>query len=228
LIDALTDHHIICGFGRVGRQVARDLRAAHARYVVIDADPANRDLAQGVGIRFLEGEPADDEILQRAGIDRARAVIACVDSDAENVFITLTAKEMRPDILVIARASIEDSEKKLKRAGADRVISPYKASGAEMARLALHPQVGGAVDVSAEFRLEEIEVTEGCEAAGKTVGDVRGGAVVVGIRRPDGSLEPQPPAEAQLHVGDHLVALGTPRTLDRLESLFQPPKVGAR
>jgi voltage-gated potassium channel len=227
MIDALTDHHIICGFGRVGRQAARDLRAANARYVVIDDNPENRELAAGVGVRFLEGEPADDEILRQAGIERARAVIACVDSDAENIFITLTAKELRPDILVIARASVEDSEKKLKRAGADRVISPYKASGSEMARLALHPQVEGAVDVSAEYRLEEIEITDGCEGVGKTVGDVRGGALVVGLRKADGRLEAQPPAEAVLQAGDRLVALGTPRTLERLEALFQPAGVTA-
>jgi voltage-gated potassium channel len=227
MIDALTDHHIICGFGRVGRQVARDLRAANARYVVVDDNPENRELAAGVGVRFLEGEPAEDEILRAAGIDRAQAVIACVDSDAENIFITLTAKEIRPDILVIARASVEDSEKKLKRAGADRVISPYKSSGSEMARLALHPQVGNAVDVSTEYRLEEIEITEGCEGVGKTVGDIRGGALVVGIRKPDGRLEPSPPADAVLRAGERLVALGTPRTLERLEHLFQPTGVGA-
>jgi voltage-gated potassium channel len=228
LIDALTDHHIICGFGRVGRQVARDLRAAHARYVVIDDNPENRELARGVGIRFLEGEAADDDVLLQAGIERARAVIACVDSDAENIFITLTAKELRPDILVIARASVEDSEKKLKRAGADRVISPYKASGSEMARLALHPQVGGAVDVSAEYRLEEISVTAGCEGVGQTVGDIRGGAVIVAVRRADGALEPQPAAETLLCPGDQIVVMGPPTTLERLENLFQPAEVGAR
>jgi voltage-gated potassium channel len=228
LIDALTDHHIICGFGRVGRQVARDLRAADARYIVIDDNPENRELARGVGIRFLEGEAADDDILIQAGIERARAVIACVDSDAENIFITLTAKELRPDILVIARASVEDSEKKLKRAGADRVISPYKASGTEMARLALHPQVGGAVDVSAEYRLEEISVTAGCEGEGQTVGDIRGGAVIVALRRSDGGLEPQPAAETLLCPGDQIVAMGPPATLERLETLFQPAEVGAR
>jgi voltage-gated potassium channel len=227
MIDALTDHYIICGFGRVGRQVARDLRAAHARYVVIDDNPENRDLARGVGIRFLEGEAAEDDMLLQAGIDRARAVIACVDSDAENIFITLSAKELRPDVMVIARASVEDSEKKLKRAGADRVISPYKASGSEMARLALHPQVGGAVDVSAEYRLEEITVTAACAGEGQTVGDIRGGAVIVALRHADGALEPQPPAETALCAGDRIVAMGTPATLARLESLFQPAQVGA-
>ncbi len=222
MIASLTDHYLICGFGRVGRQVARDLRAANARYVVIDSNPANRELAQGVGVRFVEGEPADDEVLHLAGIERARGIVACVDSDAENIFITLTARELRPDILIVARASVEDSEKKLLRAGADRVISPYKASGAEMARLALHPQVAGAVDVDAEYRLEEIGVTEGCPGVGQSIGDIRGGSVIVVLRKADGTMSPQPPAEAVLEAGDRIVALGTSRTLDRLEALFEP------
>ena len=99
---------------------------------------------QSAGVPLIESEAADDEVLMQAGIERAQGVIACVDSDAENIFIALTARELRSDILIIARASAEDSEKKLLRAGADRVISPYKTSGSEMARVALHPQVGGA------------------------------------------------------------------------------------
>ena len=183
MIDATSDHYIICGYGRVGRQVARDLRGAGARYVVIDADPANREDARGVGVRFIEAEPSDDRALIQAGIERARAVIACVDSDAENVFITLTARELSPDIAIVARAAQEDTERKLVRAGATRVISPYKSSGAEMARIALHPQVSGVRDVDAEYRFEEITVVDGCEGAGQTVGDIRGGAFIVGLRR---------------------------------------------
>jgi voltage-gated potassium channel len=220
MIDALSDHYLICGFGRVGRQVARDLRAAGARYVVVDDNPETSAVAQEVGVRFIEGSPSDDEVLRAAGLDRARAVIACVDSDAENIFITLTVRELRADVTIVARASVEDSEKKLKRAGADRVISPYKASGSEMARLALHPQVSGTVDVAPEYRMEEIEVTSGCEASGKTIGDVRGGSIIVAVRRPDGSIVPQPPAETLLCDGDVMMAMGTPRTLERLEGLF--------
>jgi voltage-gated potassium channel len=220
MIDATSDHYIICGYGRVGRQVARDLRGAGARYVVIDPDPANREDAIGIGVRFIEAEPSDDRALRQAGIERARAVIACVDSDAENVFITLTARELSPDIAIVARAAQEDSERKLVRAGASRVISPYKASGAEMARLALHPQVSGVRDVDAEYRFEEITVVEGCEGAGRNVGDIRGGAFIVGLRRLGGGFEPQPAPETVLVVGDVIMAMGTPRTMDRLETLF--------
>jgi voltage-gated potassium channel len=221
MIDATSDHFIICGYGRVGRQVARDLRGAGARYVVIDADPANREFASGVGVRFIEAEPSDDRALRQAGIERARAVLACVDSDAENVFITLSARELSPDIAIVARASQEDSERKLVRAGATRVISPYKSSGAEMARFALHPQVWGVHDVDAEYRMEEIQVTAGCAGAGQTIGDIRGGAYIVGLRQAGGFV-PQPAPETVLCPGDVIMAMGTPRTMDRLESLFTP------
>jgi voltage-gated potassium channel len=221
MIDSQSEHFIVCGFGRVGRQVARDLRAAGASYVVIDDNPDNREAAQSLGVAAIESDAADDEVLKRVGIERAKGVIACVDSDAENIFIVLTARELRSDILIIARASAEESEKKLLRAGADRVISPYKTSGSEMARVALHPQVGGAVDV-ADFRMEEIEVTAGCGGAGKTVAAVRGESWIVAVRRPDGRLEPQPEPQAVINAGDKLVAIGTPSSLERLEGLFQP------
>ncbi len=219
MIASLTDHHIICGYGRVGRQVARDLRAAGAKYVVIDSRAENRELAQAVGVRFIEGDAADDGVMLAAGIEHARSILVCADSDAENIFITLTARELRSDIAIVARAAAEDSEKKLKRAGADRVISPYKASGAEMARLALHPQVSGVLDVDATYRMEEIEVAEGCVGAHQTVGDIRGGAMIVGMRR-EGVFQPQPPGDAVLLPGDIVMAMGTPNTLERLERLF--------
>jgi voltage-gated potassium channel len=220
-IDSLSNHYIICGFGRVGRQVARDLHVAGASYVVVDSNPDSRELTSAVGVRFLEGPPSDDELLRAAGIDRARALIACMDSDAENIFATLTARELRADLAIIARAAAEDSEKKLKRAGADRVISPYKSSGTEMARLALHPQVSGTLQVNLEYRMEEIEISAGATGIGRTVGEVRGGAFIVGVRHADGSFQPMPAADTTLGEGDVVMALGTPNTLDRLEALFE-------
>jgi voltage-gated potassium channel len=221
-IDSLNDHYLVCGFGRVGRQVAHDLRASGAPFVVVDDNPANRELADAAGVRFVEGSPSDDEVLRRAGIERARAVLACVDSDAENIFITLSARGMRSDIAIVARAAVEDSEQKLRRAGADRVVSPYKSSGAEMARLALHPQVTGVVDVAADYRMEEILVSPGSDGAGHTIGDVRGGSFIVALRRADGGLLIHPPSDTALADGDMLMAIGTARTLERLERLFTP------
>src|SRR4051795_9964514 len=220
-IDSLSDHYIVCGYGRVGRQVARDLRAAGAVYVIVDDNPEHRHVETEVGIRIIRARPSDDEALRNAGIERARAIVACVDSDAENIFITLTARDLRPDIAIVARASSEDSERKLRRAGADRVISPYKTSGTEMARLALHPQVTGVVDIAPEYQLEEIEVAPGSKGARRTIGDVRGGAFIVGVRHATGAFTPAPGAEIPLLPGDVLMAIGTPRTLQRLEELFR-------
>ena len=185
------------------------MRRCHYRY-----------LADSHRMQFLEGDATDDAVLLRAGIARARALIACADSDAQNVFITLTARELRSDIAIVARAAIEDTENKLRRAGADRVISPYKASGSEMAKLALHPQLSGVVDVDVEYRLEEILVGPACEGVGKTVDDIRGGATIVGLRR-GADFQPQPPAETTLLVGDAIVAMGTSNALARLESLLE-------
>ncbi len=226
MIDSFSDHYIVCGFGRVGRQVARDLHAGGGSFVVIDPNPANRDAALAIGAPLIESEAADDEILMQAGIERARAVIACVDSDAENIFIALTARELRSDIFIIARASAEDSEKKLLRAGADRVISPYKTSGAEMARVALRPQVGGALDV-ADYRVEEIEVSPECEGVGRSIAEVTGPARVVAVRHPDGELETQPSAQTVLQSGDMIVAMGSPDAVERLERIFQPQRANS-
>jgi voltage-gated potassium channel len=220
MIDSLTDHHIVCGFGRVGRQVARELHDAGAGCVVIDTDPTSRPAAETLGVGFIEGDATEDGVLERAGIARARSVVVCADSDANNVFITLTARELRADISIVARAAVEASETKLRRAGADRVISPYKSSGTEMARLALHRQSSGVVDVGGNHRIEELEVGASSPAVGRHVGEVSGEALVVGLRR-GVTLQPQPAGETELAGGDVLVAIGTPGALDRLERMLE-------
>jgi voltage-gated potassium channel len=144
-ISQLNDHYLICGYGRVGRQVAKDLRAGGVPFVVIDDNPEVREYAEEEEVLLIEGRGSDDETMLEAGIERACAVVACVDSDAENIFATLTARELRPDIPIVARAAVESSERKLIRAGANEVVSPYKASGRTMASLALAtPQRAGA------------------------------------------------------------------------------------
>jgi voltage-gated potassium channel len=137
MIDSYSEHYIVCGYGRVGRQVARDLREHNAQIVVIDHNPAHRETATADGVIYIEGHASDDDVLIQAGIERAAAVIACVDSDAENIYVALSARELRSDIKVIARAAADDAERKLIRAGADQVISPYKTTGTAMARWAL-------------------------------------------------------------------------------------------
>ncbi len=219
-IEDLNGHHLICGFGRVGRQVARDLQTGGDRFVIIDSLDENQHIAEQMGAPFLQGRPSEDEMLKAAGIERAISVLACVDSDAENIFTCLTARELRSDITIVARASVEDSEKKLLRAGADRVISPYKSSGAEMARLALQPQVTGVVDVAPEYRMEEIDVSEGCQAEGMTIGQVRGTTSIAALRNTDGKVHPQPSSDTVLRAGDVLVAMGTVEALRKLEAMF--------
>jgi voltage-gated potassium channel len=154
-IAQLKDHYLICGFGRVGRQVALDLQRAGVAFVVVDDNPDVREYIEEMDVLHVDGRGSDDEVMLEAGIERARAVLACVDSDAENIFATLTSRELRPDIPIVARAAVESSERKLIRAGANEVVSPYKASGRTMASLALiergdesasaHMRDGGAV-----------------------------------------------------------------------------------
>jgi voltage-gated potassium channel len=145
-IERLEGHYLVCGFGRVGQQVARDLQEAGAEFVVIDDNHEVHGALEAAGVRYLHGSASDDALLLEAGIKRARAVIACVDSDAENIFITLSAHELAPGVDVIARASQESSERKLLRAGATEVISPYKASGRAMASIALSSREQGPPD----------------------------------------------------------------------------------
>ena len=137
-IESLEDHILICGFGRVGRRAARDLRTAGRAFVVIDTNvEETRAHAAALEAPIIHGAASEDAILRQAGIMRAAGLIACVDDDAENVFITLSARELRPDLPIVARAAVEDTERKLRHAGADRVVSPYKETGSEMVRLAV-------------------------------------------------------------------------------------------
>jgi voltage-gated potassium channel len=219
-IEQLRDHVVLCGYGRVGRQIAAEFRRERVAYVVVDVNESSLATASADGCLWVPGNAASDDVLLAAGVKRARGLITAVDSDVDNVYVTLSARGLNPSLYIVARASREDAEPKLRRAGADRVISPYKASGTEMARLALHPNVSGTMDVAAEYRLEEITVQAGSAGASRTVGDVRGGSFIVGVRASDGSFRPQPAAEFVLRAGDVVMAIGTPRTLERLEELF--------
>ena len=223
MIDLLSGHHIVCGYGRVGRSVVADMEAAGARCVVVDSNPGIRESAETDSIMLVSGDASEDAVLVQAGIERARSIVACSDSDTANVFITLTARELRPDIVIVARASREETEMKLKRAGADRVISPYKSSGVEMARLALHPQLRGVVAVNADYRVEEILVSEGCSGAYKKIAEVAAGAMIVGLRHGN-EFHAQPPGDSVLEPGDVITAIGTPDVLQRLEERFDTAK----
>lgn len=236
-IEALRDHYIVCGFGRVGRRVADEFRHADARFVVLDFSAEAKEAAAEVGALFVEGNGTDDADLREAGLERARGLVAASDDDADNLYIALSARSVNPDLFIVARASTEDAAKKLRLAGADRVVQPYQAAGRTMANLLLRPQVAAFVDVATtsagtDLRFEEIEVTEACGQGGKSIRelDIRRetGALVVALRKRDGTFDTTPTPEAVLDVGDVLIAAGTEEELRALEQVFAPRETLAR
>jgi len=235
-IERLRDHFIICGYGRVGRRVANEFRAAGVPYVVLDFSPQAIAAAQSHGDLFIEGNGTEDEDLRSAGLDRARGLVASSDSDADNLYITLSARSARPELLIVARASDEDAAKKLQLAGADRVVQPYSTAGKEMAKLVLRPQVAAFLDIVStsggpDLLFEEIEVKESCAEAGKSIRDIsireRTGAMIVALRKHDGTFDATPQPDAVLEVGDVMIAAGAPDELRRLEELFAPAEAVA-
>jgi voltage-gated potassium channel len=230
-VDKLEGHYLICGYGRVGRRVAAEFRAAKVDYVVVDPDPASAAAAREHGDVAIEASATDDEALARAGIDRAHGLVACVDSDAENLYIVLSARELRPDLLIVARASGQDAATKLRRGGADRVVTPYEIAGRELATLVLKPQVSAFLDIVSsyggpEFRFEQIEVSGACPHAGRTIRELRireqTGAMIIAHRPRGGEFDTRPDPDTPLREGDVLISVGTPEEIRALESLLRP------
>jgi voltage-gated potassium channel len=230
-IEALQDHYIICGFGRVGRRVADEFRHEGARFIVLDFSQEAKEAAAEEGVLFVEGNATDDDDLRAAGLERARGLVAASDDDADNLYITLSARAQNERLLIVARASTEAAAKKLQLAGADRVVQPYQAAGRVMANLLLRPQVTAFVDVVTtasghDLRFEEIEVTNESGRGGRSIRelDIRRetGALVVALRKRDGSFDTTPTPEAVLDVGDVLIAAGTEEELRALERIFAP------
>jgi len=229
-IENLRDHYIICGYGRVGQQIGSEFRAAGAQYVVVDFHEDALGAARERNDYFIEGDGTDEDDLDAAGLARARGLVASSDSDADNLYITLSARAVRPDLLVVARASNAAAAKKLRIAGADRVVQPYSAAGRVMANLMLKPQVTAFIDVvtsaaGADLRFEELEVPAGWAQAGKTIGELRirgkTGAVIVAVRKRDGHFETTPDPDLPLEAGDVMIAAGTDEELRALEELFR-------
>ncbi len=224
----MRDHYIICGFGRVGHQVAIDFSAARIPFVVIDAKPETATELEPKGVPHLVADATSDEILEEAGIRRAKGLVACSDSDVANVYVTLSARNLNPGLYIVARASQLETEKKLKAAGANRVISPYFISGRRMAALVVKPVTSDFLDLVAhgggvEFRLHEIAIPPGSPMALKSLADaeIRGktGAVVLAIQKADGSFNLQPNASSVINQGDTLVVIGTQEQIESLTQL---------
>jgi voltage-gated potassium channel len=235
IIDGMSNHFIICGYGRVGRRAAEEFAASGQPFVVLDTGDDAIEIAKERGVLYRKGSGSDDGDLQRVGIERARGLIASADSDAENLYITLSARSQRPDLMIVARASTREAERKLLLAGADRVVQPYASAGTEMAKLALKPQVAAFLELVSthtgpDLRFEEIEVSPGCPQAGRTIRDTRiratTGAVVIALRKPDGTFDVTPSPDEVIEPGDVVIAIGTENELKTLEDLFAPGSVG--
>jgi voltage-gated potassium channel len=214
-IARMTGHTIVCGWGRVGRAVGGYLAGQDADVVVVDLSP---ERVAAAGHPALAGDVTDDDVLRKAGIMRARALVAAINTDAENVYVTLSARALRPDLVIIARAKTEASEPKLLRAGATRVVNPQRIGGQRIAAAALQPNVVEFLDVvmhdgSLEFRLEEVAVRPGSRIAGRTLAEAElddtTGALVLALRGHDGAFVANPPQHAPVHSGTVMIAIGT-------------------
>jgi voltage-gated potassium channel len=229
VIDKIRDHYIICGYGRVGREVGEEFSAAGVPFVVLDFNPAALEIARERRVPYIDGSGTKDADLEAAGLERAKGLVACSDSDVDNLYITVSARAARPEIQIVARASDEDAASKMLRAGADRVVQPYSSAGQEMAKLMLMPTVSAFLDIVSrhagpDLRFEEIEITADCAQAGRTIRDVRirheTGALIVAMRKADGTFDTTPDPDAEMEPGDVLIAVGTESELRALEDLF--------
>ncbi len=213
-IEDMRDHFVVCSFGRVGRAAVEELQAEGVGVVVVEVDGRLEEDLVEAGVSFILDDPTREEVLERAGISRARGLLCAVDSDAANVYITLLARARNPDVFIIGRASSPESVEALKRAGSNRVVSPYRLSGSRMAALALRPAMLEFVDMvnmAPDMRIEELVIGERSALAGATVRAVCSpyeGVMVLGVRSADGTLLMPPRAETALAAADLLIVLG--------------------
>lgn len=227
MLDTIKDHFIVCGYGRIGSTVAAQLRRENVPFVVLERDPVRYQAALDDGALAVEGDASREDVLRRVGIDRARGFIAVVGTDAENVYAVLSAHVLKPDLFIVGRAETEDAVLKLKRAGADRVISPYQIGAVQIAQTALRPAVVDFVELATssenlELAIEEIPVAATSVLANQSILEAnlrqRYGVIVVGIQRQDRSMEFNPEPDTSIRAGDKLVVLGRPHSLKRLEA----------
>lgn len=220
-ITALRSHFIICGFGRVGSQIAEEFAAAHIPFVVIDEQERNVRNCIARGYIALQGDATSDDMLREAGIQHATCVLAATDNDANNISITLSARHLNSRLFIVARSNHMETEAKLRLAGADRVLSPYTLSGHRMATLAIQPGMVEFFDTLtkagvAELALEEVVVSAASPLMGRTLVEAQNtlsyGTMLVGLKRPDG-LMPGSRVEAHIGAGDMVIVVGTPKQL---------------
>jgi voltage-gated potassium channel len=226
MLESIKDHFIICGYGRIGSIVAQQFRRQRIPYVVIERSPDRVQTAIEEGALGVEADASREEVLKRVGIERARGLIAVVGTDADNVYAILSARVMRPDLFIIGRAETEDATLKLKRAGADRVISPYQIGGVQIAQTALRPAVVDFMELATssdnlELAMEQIKIATDSALAHRSILEAnlrqRYGVIVIGIQREDSRMEFNPSPDTAIRPGDKLVVLGNPESLKQLE-----------
>lgn len=226
MIDTLTGHFIVCGYGRIGRIIVEELERQGMPLVVVERDPAIVHELIEAGHLAVAADASSEEVLRRVHIERASGLIAAVGTDAENVYTVLTARLLRPGLFIVSRAETDNAVSKLKQAGADRVISPYRIGGQHIAQTALRPAVVDFVQLatssaSLELAMEQIAVADGAPLAGTTLIEAnvrqRFGVMVISIQRASGS-EFNPDPDRRLDAGDKLLVIGPPENLKRLEA----------
>lgn len=222
-IDRLRNHYVVCGYGRVGSLVARQLRAEGAEVVVLDSDVDSLASAKDEGFHVVPGDGTSDEVLTMAGVARAQGLVACIDSDANNVYVTLTARALNPGLFIVGRASVPGVIAKLKQAGADRAISPYMMAGRRLAHLVTRPGVMDFIDsalssADLDYSIEEVVIGSGSPMAGWSVGALRErGVFTLAVGGVGGAIEHNPPDARVLAVGDHLIVSGATDQLQVLD-----------
>ncbi len=227
-IKNMSGHTIVCGWGRVGAAVAHDLERAGEGVVVIDADA---DRVRDVPYPTVLGDATRDEVLREAGIERAKSLIAALDGDAANLFVTLSGRDLVPGLFIVARARADESVTKLEHAGADRVVNPQELGAARMASFVASPNVAEFVDVvmherSLEFRMQEFNIQQGSPIAGKTLRQANlreaSGALVLALRDPHGTFTTNPKGDTRMEHGHIVIAVGTDEDLARMATLVAP------
>jgi voltage-gated potassium channel len=226
MLEEIEGHFIVCGFGRIGAVVTGEFSRQQVPFVVVERDSTLVERALEQGYLALHADATDEEVLRRAGIARARGLIAAVGTDAENVYTVLTARVLRPDLFILARSEGADSIRKLRHAGADRVISPYQIGGQQLAQTAIRPAVVDFVELATssenlELTMEEVTINGASPLVNRTILEAnlrqRFGVIVVAIQRKDRSMTFNPEPEAHIEAGDKLVVLGKNESLKRLE-----------
>ena len=229
MIQKLDQHFIICGYGRVGRNAAGELKRSGVPFVVVDLKPDRVEKAMLAGMLAVAADATRDETLHSVGIERARGLIAALATDAENLFVILSAKNLNRQLYVATRAGEEEAEVKLRHAGADAVFAPYTTAGYRLAQAVLRPHVFHFFDVATrsmglDVDIEQVRVPESSEFASRSLQQTsirrELGVIVLAIRKSDGSMVFNPPADSVISAGDHLIVMGEPKNLRTLETLI--------